>query len=131
MNKILICGAGGFIGGHLVSHFLKQGHKNIRAVDIKPLNQWYQKFDSVENLQLDLEKEDNCAVAANDAKIIYNLSANMGGMGFIGQACQCHHGSLQLFGSPDILLQQDKFGLLIHFQIALSIGCGPIQPGLR
>ena len=83
MNKILICGAGGFIGGHLVSHFLKQGHKNIRAVDIKPLNQWYQKFDSVENLQLDLEKEDNCAVAANDAKIIYNLSANMGGMGFI------------------------------------------------
>lgn len=83
MNKILICGAGGFIGGHLVSHFLKQGHKNIRAVDIKPLNQWYQKFDSVENLQLDLEKEDNCAVAANDAKIIYNLAANMGGMGFI------------------------------------------------
>ena len=83
MNKILICGAGGFIGGHLVSHFLKQGHQNIRAVDIKPLDQWYQKFDSVENLQLDLEKEDNCAVAANDAKIIYNLAANMGGMGFI------------------------------------------------
>lgn len=83
MNKILICGAGGFIGGHLVSHFLKQGHKNIRAVDIKPLDQWYQKFDFVENLQLDLEKEDNCAVAANDAKIIYNLAANMGGMGFI------------------------------------------------
>lgn len=83
MNKILICGAGGFIGGHLVSHFLKQGHQNIRAVDIKPLDQWYQKFDSVENLQLDLEKEDNCVVAANDAKIIYNLAANMGGMGFI------------------------------------------------
>jgi len=83
MNKILICGAGGFIGGHLVSHFLKQGHKNIRAVDIKPLNQWYQKFDSIENLQLDLEKEDNCMIAANDTKIIYNLAANMGGMGFI------------------------------------------------
>lgn len=83
MNKILICGAGGFIGGHLVSHFLKQGHQNIRAVDVKPLDQWYQKFDSVENLQLDLEKENNCVVAANDTKIIYNLSANMGGMGFI------------------------------------------------
>lgn len=83
MNKILICGAGGFIGGHLVSHFLKQGHQNIRAVDVKPLDQWYQKFDSVENLQLDLEKENNCVVAVNDTKIIYNLSANMGGMGFI------------------------------------------------
>ena len=83
MNKILICGAGGFIGGHLVSHLLKQGHQNIRAVDIKPLNQWYQKFDSVENMQLDLEKEKNCMLATKDIEIIYNLAANMGGMGFI------------------------------------------------
>lgn len=80
---VVVTGAGGFIGGHLVSHFRTQGHGNIRAVDIKKLDDWYQRFDDVENLSLDLNRRENCEIAAKDAFSIYNLAANMGGMGFI------------------------------------------------
>ncbi len=76
-------GAAGFIGGHLVAAFRAQGYTQIRAVDIKPLEQWYQRFDDVENLQLDLNLKENCEIAAEGADEIYNLAANMGGMGFI------------------------------------------------
>jgi len=80
---IVITGAGGFIGGHLVASFRARGHKSIRAVDIKPLEDWYQRFDDVENLSLDLNQKENCEIAARGAYEIYNLAANMGGMGFI------------------------------------------------
>tara|TARA_R110000868_G_scaffold55198_6_gene171747 strand:- start:5 stop:976 length:972 start_codon:yes stop_codon:yes gene_type:complete len=82
-NTILIAGAGGFIGGELVKYFRKNSNYNIRAVDRKPIYEWYQKFDDVENLCLDLQKEDNCYIAAENTKDIYNLAADMGGMGFI------------------------------------------------
>ncbi len=80
---ILVAGAGGFIGGHLVADLIRQGHTRIRAVDIKPFDEWYQKFPQVENLQLDLGRLDACQQSAKDAAIIYNLAADMGGMGFI------------------------------------------------
>src|SRR5215469_5445799 len=80
---IPVTGAGGFIGGALVSVFRKQGHKDIRAVDMKPFDEWYQRFDDVENLCLDLNLRENCEIAAKGAADIYNLAANMGGMGFI------------------------------------------------
>src|SRR5476651_377367 len=82
-NKILVAGAGGFIGGHLVAELLRKGHTDIRAVDIKPFGEWYQKFPQVENLQLDLQLKDACEKSANGARTIYNLAADMGGMGFI------------------------------------------------
>ena len=80
---MVVTGAGGFIGGHLVSEFRKQGGKHIRAVDVKPLDEWYQRFEDVENLQLDLNLKQNCEKSAEGADEIYNLAANMGGMGFI------------------------------------------------
>jgi nucleoside-diphosphate-sugar epimerase len=80
---VVVTGAGGFIGGHLVAEFRRHGHKNIRAVDIKRLENWYQRFDDVENLSLDLNLRENCEIAARGADSIYNLAANMGGMGFI------------------------------------------------
>lgn len=80
---IVVTGAGGFIGGHLVAEFRRRGHKAIRAVDIKKLEDWYQRFDDVENLSLDLNRRENCEAAARGAHSIYNLAANMGGMGFI------------------------------------------------
>ena len=83
LNLILVCGAGGFIGGNLVAGLRARGHKRIRAVDIKPLDEWYQRFDDVENLSLDLNLKENCEKAAQGASDIYNLAANMGGMGFI------------------------------------------------
>src|ERR1022692_1318921 len=79
----VITGAGGFIGGSLVADFRKQGYQKIRAVDIKPLDEWYQRFDDVENLSLDLNLKENCEKAARSASQIYNFAANMGGMGFI------------------------------------------------
>jgi len=82
-SKILVTGAGGFIGGALLSVLRKQGYQNLRAVDIKPFDHWYQRFEDVENLSLDLNLRENCERAAEGAGEIYNLAANMGGMGFI------------------------------------------------
>jgi nucleoside-diphosphate-sugar epimerase len=78
-----VAGGGGFIGGHLVAHFRKQGHKHIRSVDIKPLDQWYQVFDDVENVQADLKLKGACRDACRGVGDVYNLAADMGGMGFI------------------------------------------------
>lgn len=80
---VLITGAGGFIGGALVASLRQQGYQRIRAVDVKPLEHWYQKSPDVENLTLDLNLKENCEIAARGARDIYNLAANMGGMGFI------------------------------------------------
>src|ERR1700676_4504894 len=82
-DKILIAGAGGFIGGALVALLRKQGYRDLRAVDVKPFDEWYQHFDDVENLSLDLNLRENCEIASKDAYEVYNLAANMGGMGFI------------------------------------------------
>lgn len=86
MNKdqlITVCGAGGFIGGALIADLRSKGFQRLRAVDQKPLDEWYQKFDDVENLQLDLAEKAHCHTAARDSHSIYNLAADMGGMGFI------------------------------------------------
>ena len=80
---VVVTGAGGFIGGALVASLRQQGHKKIRAVDVKPLEHWYQRTPEVENLILDLNLKESCEKAAKDARVIYNLAANMGGMGFI------------------------------------------------
>jgi nucleoside-diphosphate-sugar epimerase len=82
-EKVVVCGAGGFIGGHLVADLLRQGHRNIRAVDIKPLDEWYQTFPQVENLRLDLQDKLACDSAVRGAATVFNLAADMGGMGFI------------------------------------------------
>jgi GDP-D-mannose 3', 5'-epimerase len=89
-DKVVVCGAGGFIGGHLVGDLLSQGHTDVRAVDIKPFDQWYQKYPNVENLQLDLQEKPACDKSLKGAKIVYNLAADMGGMGFIeNNRCLC------------------------------------------
>jgi nucleoside-diphosphate-sugar epimerase len=80
---MLVTGAGGFIGGSMVAQLRRLGYRNIRAVDIKPLSEWYQRFDDVENLQLDLNLKASCETAVKGAYEVYNFAANMGGMGFI------------------------------------------------
>ena len=82
-TRILVCGAGGFIGGHLIADLRRQGVVNLRAVDQKPLSDWYQRFDDVESLQLDLSRIDACERAVEGCDVVYNLAADMGGMGFI------------------------------------------------
>lgn len=82
-DLVLVTGAGGFIGGNLVAGLRAHGCKRIRAVDVKPIEEWYQHFEDVENLSLDLNLREDCEKAAQGARDIYNLAANMGGMGFI------------------------------------------------
>ncbi len=80
--KYLICGAGGFIGGHLVNDLMKQGHEVICA-DIKPLEYWFQIFDNNKNFSLDLKEYENCLKVTDGIDYVYNMACNMGGMGFI------------------------------------------------
>lgn len=79
----VVCGAGGFIGGHLVKSLMASGVKVVRAVDVKPLEDWYLVTEGVENLSLDLKDKANCMVAAEGVSLVYQLAADMGGMGFI------------------------------------------------
>ncbi|MGC2636807.1 MAG: NAD-dependent epimerase/dehydratase family protein [Acidobacteriaceae bacterium] len=82
-EKAAVCGAGGFIGGHLVQYLLDHGVDVVRAVDVKPMDEWYQANRGVENLVLDLKDKDSCYQAASGVKVIFQLAADMGGMGFI------------------------------------------------
>ena len=82
-DLIVITGAGGFIGGNLAKYFHDKGFTRIRAVDKKPLDEWYLRVPKVENLRLDCSNEEACKRACDGAVEVYNLAADMGGMGFI------------------------------------------------
>ena len=82
-DLIVITGAGGFIGGSLARYFAQQGFTRIRAVDQKPLPDWYLRVPGVESISLDLSHEQNAIEAVRGATEVYNLAADMGGMGFI------------------------------------------------
>jgi len=82
-DLIVIGGAGGFIGGALARYYRDRGFARIRAIDKKPLPEWYQRVPGVESLCLDLSYEENCKRACEDAVEVVNLAADMGGMGFI------------------------------------------------
>jgi nucleoside-diphosphate-sugar epimerase len=82
-RTVVVCGAGGFIGGHLVAELEAHGIGPIRAVDIKPIAEWYQVSKAADNLQLDLSDRNSCRKALATAGTVYNLAADMGGMGFI------------------------------------------------
>jgi GDP-D-mannose 3',5'-epimerase len=82
-DLILVTGAGGFIGGHLVAELRRRGHRKIRGLDIKPSDEWYQLFEDVDNRSADLSDREACEAAARGARYVFNFAADMGGMGFI------------------------------------------------
>lgn len=82
-DQIVITGAGGFIGGSLARHFHDRGFTRIRALDRKPLPEWYQRVEGVECLSMDVSEKENAIRAVEGAVEVYNLAADMGGMGFI------------------------------------------------
>jgi GDP-D-mannose 3',5'-epimerase len=83
MTEIVVCGAGGFIGGHLVADLLREDGNRVRAVDVKPVEEWFQVFDEADNRVADLSDRGTCREALAGARFVYNLAADMGGMGFI------------------------------------------------
>ena len=82
IKNILVTGAGGFIGGHLIKRLLNDGY-NVTGADIKPLEHWFQKFDKAKNFSMNLNDYNNCLNVTKDIDGIFNLACNMGGMGFI------------------------------------------------
>lgn len=82
-DRVLVTGGGGFIGGHMIARLRERGFTRLRSVDIRPAEDWYQRFPDVKNLVLDLRDRDACRTAARGADVIINLAADMGGMGFI------------------------------------------------
>ena len=82
-DLVLVAGGGGFIGGHLVADLLARGHTAVRAVDLQPLDEWHQRFDEVDNRRLDLADLAACHEAVDGAAWVFDLAADMGGMGFI------------------------------------------------
>ncbi len=81
--RVVICGAGGFIGGHLVKDLIADGIHVVRAIDNKPLEEWHQISREVENIVDDLSSLDACRRATRNADVVFQLAADMGGMGFI------------------------------------------------
>ncbi|MGC4052097.1 MAG: NAD-dependent epimerase/dehydratase family protein [Paludibaculum sp.] len=132
---VVVTGGGGFIGGSLVADLRNQGYTRIRSVDIKPFEQWYQIFDDVENVSLDLNLKENCETAARGAGQIFNLAANMGGMGFIeNNKALC---MLSVLINTHMLQAAQKFGVAKYFYS--SSACvyngdkqrDPDNPGLK
>jgi len=134
-SLIVVCGAGGFIGGHLVAELRRHGHGRIRAVDLKPIARWYQRFEDVENGVLDLRELGACREALRGAHWVYNLASDMGGMGFIEAnkaACM-----LSVLINTHLLMAAREHGVARYFYA--SSACvyahdkqtDPRVPGLR
>jgi GDP-D-mannose 3', 5'-epimerase len=110
---IVVCGAGGFIGGHLVADLHRHGCPRIRAVDVKPLDEWFQCLPGVENIRLDLQSRASCRTAVAGADVVYNLAADMGGMGFIE-----HNRALCMLSvliNTHLLMAAQEFGVSRYF----------------
>jgi nucleoside-diphosphate-sugar epimerase len=112
-DPILIAGAGGFIGGWLVRYLQENGYENLRAVDIKPLDEWYQVLPDVENRVADLRSLESCHEAVDGIAHIYNLACDMGGMGFI-EANKAHC-MISVLINTHLLLAARDAGVQRHF----------------
>ncbi|NBO62181.1 MAG: NAD-dependent epimerase/dehydratase family protein [Flavobacteriia bacterium] len=109
---IVVAGAGGFIGGYLVRHLVDKGLQ-VKAIDVKPLNDWYQVASNAENVVCDLREKENCYKVVEGAKVIYNLAADMGGMGFIeNNKAACMLSSLI---NTHLLMAAKDFGVNRYF----------------
>ena len=109
MNEVVVCGAGGFIGGHLVADLLREGGTRVRAVDLKPIDEWFQVFGEADNRVADLSDREACREAFEGARYVFNLAADMGGMGFIeANKARC---MLSVLINTHLLLAAREFGV--------------------
>jgi GDP-D-mannose 3',5'-epimerase len=111
-KSAVVCGGGGFIGGHLVAKLLREG-KKVRVVDIKPTSEWYQVHPQAENIVADLNLKDAAYSAVKGMDVVYNLACNMGGMGFIeNHKCLC---MISVLINTHLLLAAREFGVKRFF----------------
>jgi nucleoside-diphosphate-sugar epimerase len=82
-KRILVCGGGGFIGGHLVARLLESGAASVRAADLRPKHSWHQLRPDADNRIADLRERRDCELVCRDCDVVFQLAADMGGMGFI------------------------------------------------
>jgi len=134
-TRVVVCGGGGFIGGHLVAALRAHGGYTVRAVDIKPVGEWYQHFPDVESRVLDLRGKEACREAVSGTDIVYNLAADMGGMGFIeNNKALC---MLSVLINTHLLEAAREFGVSRYFYASSAcVYAGdkqtdPANPGLR
>ena len=109
---ILVCGAGGFIGGHIVKRLIKEGNK-VRAVDIKDIDKWFQLHEEAENISLDLKDSNNCFNVLENCDSVINLACNMGGMGFIqSYKAEC---MISVLINTNLLINCKKLGIKDYY----------------
>jgi nucleoside-diphosphate-sugar epimerase len=112
-QRIVVTGAGGFIGGHLVQHLLAEGRTELTAVDIKPTDKWFQRDPQIENVSVDLQDIEACRRIVRGASDVYNLAADMGGMGFIeGNKALC---MLSVLINTHLLMAAREAGVRRYF----------------
>lgn len=126
-EKIVVCGAGGYVGGNLVKSLVARRYKNIRAVSFRPTAEWLYKSDVVENVQFDLRHRRPCEEALEGAKIVYNLAARVGGIGYI----ESHktEGMLSSLINTHLLLAASKAKLIRYFFASSSCVYHSGNPG--
>ncbi len=110
---VVVAGGGGFIGGHLVHDLRERGYRNIRVVDSKPYEEWWQFFPNLDNRRMDLTLKGNCEKALEGAEVVYNLAADMGGMGFIeNNKALC---MISVLINTHLLMAARKYGVRDYF----------------
>ena len=112
-KKILVVGAGGFIGGHLVNKLIKDGNIII-AADIKPREHWFQEFEKAKNYySIDMKEIKNCRKVVKNVDYVFNMACNMGGMGFIeNNKAECMQSVLI---NTNLLIACKEFGIKKYF----------------